>query len=165
MCCNFLYCERLQNIYIYDQQRAFFTAYHAYNFLNNWCKSNNAQPQLRSWPLLLHLISQKSLNLRKEKKVWQELLCRTMASINMNPKLYGLLPGHYVYAEIQSAVRTLKDPTSPPLSPSTSWKHEGLCIIIYIRAPAETSGWTLTTPAVDVILTPCCSVSRVTTCL
>lgn len=35
-------------------------------------------------------------------------------------------------------------------SPS-SWKHEGLCIIIYIQAPAETSGWTLTTPAVDVI--------------
>lgn len=56
----------------------------------------------------------------------------------------------------------------PPLLlvlPSTSSKHEGLCIIIYIRAPAETSGWTLTTPAVDVILTPCCSVSRVTTCL
>lgn len=49
---------------------------------------------------------------------------------------------------------------------SLIFKHEGLCIIIiYIQAPAGTSGWTLTTPAVDVILTPCCSVSRVTTCL
>ncbi len=37
--------------------------------------------------------------------------------------------------------------------------------IIYIQAPAGTSGWTLTTLAVDVILTQCCSVSKMTTCL
>lgn len=36
----------------------------------------------------------------------------------MNPKLYGLVSGHYVYAEIQSAVWTGEDPPSPPLPSS-----------------------------------------------
>lgn len=43
------------------------TAYHTYNFLNNWQNSCSAQPQVRSWTLTFTFnFTQKKLKLEKK---------------------------------------------------------------------------------------------------